>query len=170
MRKMQKKREEKAQRAEAAKKKREEMKKMVEEEEAKKLEAKELERKKRFERVDIKSPDVTTLVIESKPIGVGIGVVGSEGGATAHTIVAPISVTTNLSMARRSREITSTATCTAADVMCPWTGTETGVQPHTATCHYVALKPVLSSLIKQNQELTAKLQELQQQYQDLKQK
>jgi len=142
----------------------------VEEEEAKKLEQKELEKKKRFEKVEVRSPHATTtLVLDSKPVGVGIGV-GGGGGSAAHTIVTPNSSTTNLTLARHSKEIPSTAVCTAADVMCPWTGTETGVHSHIATCHYVALKPVLASLMKQNQDLTGKLQELQQQYQDLKQK
>jgi len=58
--------------------------------------------------------------------------------------------------------------CSAADVMCPWSGPEKQQQAHIAGCHYVSLKPVLSSLLKQNQEILASLKELRQLYTELK--
>jgi len=134
-------------RAEALKKKREEMKKIVE-----------ADRK----RVDIQP--LSTDVIEAK-----------LSVSTAPVSTPPAFATDLKIIQRGSKELKSDVTptpgnisCSAADAMCPWSGPERLLQTHVAGCHYVALRPVLSLLLQQNQETLASLKELKQMYSQLK--
>jgi len=141
-------------RAEALKKKREDMKKIVEAD------------PKRVDKESVNSHDVTLTIDAKSPV--------SPTHAPTPT-PSPVVATDPKITQRGSKELKSDVShtpsnspCPAADVMCPWRGSEKEVQTHLASCHYVALRPVLSSLLKQNQEILTSLKELKQLYFQLK--
>jgi len=52
----------------------------------------------------------------------------------------------------------ATVQCRAADIKCPWKGPRDELDSHISTCVFEPLRPVLASLIAENQQLMDRVQ------------
>jgi len=137
---------------------------------------KEQEKAKRSTTKETPKPVEVSLVFEPKTVAAAmvtpsapVTIPVSTPTPIPNTTTLLPAVTTDLRLAHRgSKELKGDIACSAVDVMCPWSGPERMLQTHVAGCHYASLKPVLSSLLKQNQEILAELKELRQLYTELK--
>ncbi|CAF0840624.1 unnamed protein product [Adineta ricciae] len=54
--------------------------------------------------------------------------------------------------------------CAAADVLCPWVGSKYQLSEHLSQCPYEQLRPVLSKILAENQQLTEQIAKLTEQF------
>jgi hypothetical protein len=64
----------------------------------------------------------------------------------------------------------ATVECEAADIKCPWKGLREELQNHVSTCVFEPLRPVLATLIAENQQLINQVKKHDKEIKELREK